>query len=83
MKERLARYITEELLGQSGSAAGGIAPDEDLLGGRIDSLGIMSIVFFIEQELGIRIPPEDVTIEHFRTIETIDAYLSRRRPDGE
>jgi acyl carrier protein len=43
----------------------------------------MSIVFFIEQELGIRIPPEDVTIEHFRTIETIDAYLSRRRPDGE
>lgn len=78
MKERLIRYISEELLGQPEGAADGIAPDEDLLGGRVDSLGIMSLVFFIEQELGIRVPPEDVTIENFRTVETIDAYLSGR-----
>lgn len=77
MKERLIRYISQELLGQRGDDAG-IAPDEDLLGGRIDSLGIMSIVFFIEQELGVRVPPEDVTIENFQTVETIAAYLARR-----
>jgi acyl carrier protein len=39
----------------------------------------MSIVFFVEQELGLKIPAEDVTIENFETLDTIDAYLARRR----
>ena len=83
MKDRLARYISEELLGQTQGAGRPIAPDEDLLGsGLVDSLGIMSIVFFVEQELGLKIPAEDVTIENFETLETIDAYLARRRAQG-
>ena len=83
MKDRLARYISEELLGQATGAGRPIAPDEDLLGsGLVDSLGIMSIVFFVEQELGLKIPAEDVTIENFETLETIDAYLARRRAQG-
>lgn len=84
MKERLARYIAEELLGQTHGMGRAIAPDDDLLGsGLVDSLGIMSIVFFVEQELGFKVPAEDVTIENFQSIETIDAYLTRRRGEGE
>lgn len=80
MRERLARYIAEELIGPGANGARPIALDEDLLGsGLIDSLGIMSLVFFIEQEAGLDIPPEDVTIENFQTLETIDAYVARRR----
>lgn len=83
MKERIARYIAEELLNLDPRDGRVIAPDEDLLGsGLVDSLGIMSLVFFVEQEAVLEIPPEDVTIENFQTIDAIDGYLARRRGAG-
>ena len=76
MKERLARYITSDLLNQGDLT---VADDEDLLGsGLLDSLSVMSLVHFIEQELSIDVPAEDVTIENFVSLAAIDAYLRRR-----
>lgn len=83
MRERIARYIAEELIGPGADGARAISPDEDLLGGGlVDSLGIMSLVFFIEEQAGVHIPPEDVTIDNFQTLAAIDAYLARRRVGG-
>ena len=77
MRERLARYISTELLNQSDLV---IADDDDLLtSGLLDSLSVMSVVYFIEQEAGINIPAEDVTIENFESLSAIDAYVRRRR----
>lgn len=77
MRERLARYISTELLNQSDLV---IADDDDLLtSGLLDSLSVMSVVYFIEQEAGIDIPAEDVTIENFESLSAIDAYVRRRR----
>ena len=76
MKERLARYITSDLLNQGDLT---VADDEDLLGsGLLDSLSVMSLVHFIEQELAIDVPAEDVTIENFVSLDAIEAYLRRR-----
>lgn len=76
MKERLARYIAHDLLNQGELP---IAGDEDLLGsGLLDSLSVMSLVHFIEQEAGVDIPAEDVTIDNFVSLDAIDAYLGRR-----
>ena len=83
MRERIARYVAEELLNLDPRDGRTIAPDEDLLGsGLVDSLGIMSLVFFVEQEAALEIPPEDVTIENFQTIDAIHDYLARRRGTG-
>jgi len=72
------RYISEELLSDRG---GVLTETDDLLGGGlIDSLGIMSLIFFIEQEFDVEVPPEDVTIENFLSIETIGRYLAARKP---
>ncbi len=80
MKSVLAKYIGDELL--SGRVRGGIAEDDDLLAsGLLDSLGIMLLVFYIEQEFGVDVPPEDVTIENFQSITKIEAYLAGRRPE--
>jgi acyl carrier protein len=77
VRERLARYISTELLNQSDLV---IADDDDLLtSGLLDSLSVMSVVYFIEQEAGIDIPAEDVTIENFESLSAIDAYVRRRR----
>lgn len=76
MKERIARFIAHDLLNQ---AARPIADDEDLLGsGLLDSLSVMSLVHFIEQETQVAIPAEDVTIDHFVSLAAIEAYLAQR-----
>lgn len=78
MKEVLRRYIAQELL--SNGAAAAVTDDADLLGGlAIDSVGMMSLVLFIEEEFGLPVPPEDVTIENFLSINAIEAYLQSRR----
>ncbi len=77
MRDVLAGFITRELLSNRGGVA--VAPDDDLLGsGLVDSLGIISLVFFIEQEFCVEVPPEDVTIENFQSVARIEAYLRRR-----
>lgn len=77
MKDRLREYITHELLGSRNHAA--IDADEDLLGsGLVDSLGMASVVLFIETNCEIEIPAEDVTIDHFLSLNAIDAYLKKR-----
>ena len=76
MKERLARYIATDILNESDRVIG---DDEDLLAsGLLDSLSVMSVIHFIEQDLGIGVPAEDVTIENFVSLRAIDAYLGRR-----
>lgn len=76
MKERLARYIATDILNESDRVIG---DDEDLLAsGLLDSLSVMSVIHFIEQDLGIDVPAEDVTIENFVSLRAIDAYVGRR-----
>ena len=76
MRERLARYIAADLLNQPNLLIG---EDDDLLtSGVLDSLSVMSVIHFIEQDLEIDVPAEDVTIEHFVSLRAIDAYLTKR-----
>ncbi len=57
-----------------------LADDAPLLtSGLVDSLGIVRLVVFIEDDLGIKVPLEDITIENFETLELLDAYLTTRR----
>ena len=74
MKEKITRFIVNELL--SGMDIG--EQDDLLLSGLVDSIGVMRLVAFIEQETSLRVPPEDVTIEHFVNIEAITRYLEAR-----
>ena len=77
VKQSLQRYINQELLSDRRSAQ--VGDDDNLLGsGVVDSVGLMSLVLFIETEFGVEVPPEDITIEHFLSINTIDAYLQQR-----
>jgi acyl carrier protein len=48
----------------------------------IDSLGIFSLVDFIEARFGIAIQPEDITIENFSSLRAIDALVDGKRSEG-
>ena len=72
IREDIKLYIGDELLEEEGP----ITDDENLLAdGMVDSLGMLRLVSFIEESYDFRVPPADFTIENFRTIETIVAYL--------
>jgi acyl carrier protein len=46
--------------------------------GIIDSLGIFLLVAFVEQQFAIKIHPEDIVLENFRTIEAIAHLVTAR-----
>jgi acyl carrier protein len=75
MKERLKRYVSEQLLSDRGLA---IHDHDDLLDSGIDSVGMMSLVLFIEEEWQVAVPPEDVVLENFQSIAAIESYLRTR-----
>ena len=54
-----------------------VALDEDLLlTGQIDSLGIVALVAHLEELREAPIPAQDVTLENFKTVSAIAAYLN-------
>lgn len=74
-EERLRRFINEELL--SGETT--IAPDDPMLAdGMLDSVGIMRLVAFVDETFDYQVPPQHLTIEHFRTTRALAAYLERQ-----
>ena len=57
-----------------------ITPDTDLLlTGLVDSLGVVQIVAWMEDRLGIEIEPVDVVLENFQTVERMVAFVMRSR----
>ncbi|MGH1365055.1 MAG: acyl carrier protein [Calditrichia bacterium] len=81
IQNKLQEFINKELL--SGSFE--VETDESLLAdGMVDSLGMLRLVTFIEETYETRIPPEDLIIENFHTIDVIAGYLTLKGiPAGE
>lgn len=76
MNEIILNYIREQLT--HGQADGEITEEDDLLGsGILDSLGMMRLILFLENEFDVSIPPEDMTIENFMTVSHIRTYLKK------
>ncbi|HEA22784.1 MAG TPA: acyl carrier protein [Pricia antarctica] len=76
MNDRIISYIISEI---SIEPFDTIGLDEDLLGsGIVDSLGMMKLVLFLENEFIVKIPPEDMTVENFGNVQNISAYLSHK-----
>ncbi len=77
MNETLLKYIQEQLLNNELDEA--LEATDDLLGdGILDSLGMMKLILFIENEFDTKIPPQDMVIENFMTVSHISEYLSKK-----
>jgi len=74
---RLLDFIRQEIL--HGRA---VPLDEelDLLNaGIVDSLGILRLVSFIEEQFGVQVPDEDVVFENFQSVRAMTAYITQRK----
>ena len=78
MNELLIKYIQEQLL--NNELEEDLDSDDDLLGdGILDSLGMMKLILFIETEFKIKVPPQDMVIENFMTVQHISDYLAKKK----
>lgn len=76
-KTALTDYIQRELLH---GRVKDLKEDQDLLSaGIIDSLGILQLVAFMEKQLGIQVPDEDVIFENFQSIRAMTEYVKQRQ----
>lgn len=44
----------------------------------IDSLGIFTLISFIEDRFGVRVAPEDVNLENFETLAAIASLVDQK-----
>lgn len=77
MIAKIANYIKHEIANEPLEDLG---EQEDLLGsGIIDSMGMIRLVSYLEQEFQVTISSEDMIVENFMTLEHILKFLSEKK----
>jgi acyl carrier protein len=60
----------------------GIKESEPLLdAGILDSMGVLELVGFVEQEFAIRVSDDELVPENFESIERIAGFVSRKQSE--
>ncbi len=75
------RFILEEIL--IGDNRTKIAPDESLVSSNvIDSLAILRLISFLEEEFGIQVDDEELVPENFETLNEIKAFVENKKANS-
>lgn len=76
IRQEIHDYLVSELASERDS----FTPDENLLAqGIIDSMGILSLVAFMETRFGIKASEDDMIPENFETLEALRAFVERKK----
>lgn len=74
---KLREFVIEELQWDRGKQ---LDADYQLIQhGVVDSLGILSLVSFIEDEFGVQVQDEELVPEHFATISAITRLVTSKK----
>lgn len=74
IESKIEKFILDDLL--SGSRKTPIGADESLVsGGILDSLALLRIIAFLEEEFGVTVNDDEVIPENFETINVIKTYI--------
>ncbi|MGH1360030.1 MAG: acyl carrier protein [Burkholderiaceae bacterium] len=77
MKQALCEYISDTLIGAEAKIE--VQANDNLLAvGMLDSLQLMRLVQHLETEYGKSIPPADLVLENFESVNAIVSYLENR-----
>ena len=77
MQPLISAYITRELVSKPEL---GLKNDTPLFeSGILNSLSLVKLVLFLEQQFGIVVPPEELLPKNFMTIDAICTYLQSKQ----
>lgn len=72
-KERIKAFIIDNFMFGDGA---GLTDDASLLENRIiDSQGILELIYFMEQNFGIKVEPEELSPKNMDSIDNLNEYL--------
>jgi len=77
MHKVLKNFIFEELVQIDNITS--FTEQDDLLDAGLDSMGIMRLVLFIEEELGVSLPDEEIEPDNIQTLAAIVSWIERHR----
>ena len=74
---KLIAFITTDLA--RGKITGALGATDDLIESEIlDSLGIMKLILFLENTYSVKISDDDLTLENFTSITTINSLIEKK-----
>ncbi|MCP4357205.1 MAG: acyl carrier protein [Chloroflexi bacterium] len=75
IKEQIKQYVAENFLfSRNGSFS--LADNESFLeAGVVDSLGVMELVFFVEETYNLQIPDDKIVPENFDSVDNLASYI--------
>lgn len=76
MQQKLKAFIFDELIFADDPDAFG--EDDDLLEAGLDSMGIMRLVMFIEEEFGVTLPDDELEPDNLKTLKRLEAWIRRQ-----
>lgn len=77
MLPQLKKYIFDELVFVEQPEQFG--DGDDLLEAGLDSMGIMRLVLFVEQEFGVILPDNEIAPENLRTLSALQHWITRHQ----
>ena len=78
LRDRIQMFILENYLFTSDGSA--LGSDDSLLGrGIVDSTGMLEIIMFIEEQLGVTVKDEEMVPENLDSLDNLVGFLQRKR----
>jgi acyl carrier protein len=77
---RIKAYLIEHFPSARDHALG--EDDHLLANGILDSLGVLDLVGYLEQEFGIAVSDDDLLPEHFETLRRLTAFVEDKQAVG-
>ncbi len=72
----VVRFLNTEIMAPTHP----VAADDVLADAGVDSMALLKVLVFLERELGVWVPDEDLSDEVIRTPRTLAAYVCSRAP---
>jgi acyl carrier protein len=76
ISDKIKTFIASELMFEDNTTA--LTEETPLLEGVIDSLGLMQMISFIEEEFAVSIDDAEVTATNFRTVADIERLVEQK-----
>jgi acyl carrier protein len=78
IKQQIRQFLCELL---PGGASPNLLDDTPLrTSGIVDSMGMLQLVSFIEENFGVEVEAEEASLQNFDRIEDIAAFVQKKQP---
>lgn len=77
IETKILAFVRNELLAPGQTAE----RDDDLLSDLLDSMAVLRLANFVDEEFGLTTRPQDFVVENFESAATIARYVERSRSE--